>query len=177
MAKHKGQFKKGGGRIGDGRSHRGHAKTRTKTIVKTKTRTVHAKAKRRGHRRHGGGVGLMHLAVAGGALAFLAGDNSPVAAIKDNAAKIPGAKSFGAPAMLGAVALGVDKLLWRNRWLRAAGYAGIAYAALAVGTKGKNFQFLGDAAPQQQLRGPEDFDGDVEGIDDEDVEGDDYDDE
>lgn len=163
----KGQFKKGGGRIGDHRAHHGKAKTRTVYKTKTKTRTVHAKSKR-GHRRHhgGGGVSLKHLAIAGGALAFLTGASSPIAAIKDNANKLPGAKTFGATAVAGAALLAIDKFVKPNKWLRAAGYAGIVIAAATVGNKGTSFQFVGEP-DYRQLRGADDgsFDGDVEGFD------------
>lgn len=173
----KGQFKKGGGRVGHA-SHHGKHKAKTRYVTKTKTRTVHVKAKHHRRRSHGGGgVGLKHLAIAGGALAFLTGAASPIAAIKDNANKLPGAKTFGATAVAGVALLAIDKFVKPNKWLRAAGYAGIVIAAATVGNKGSSFSFVGDAP---QLRGADDgsFDGDVEGVDvddDDSVQGDDYD--
>ena len=60
------------------------------------------------------------------------------------AEKIPGAKTFGAPAVVGGIALGIDHFFKRSPWLRAAGYVGIALAAAKLGEQNKDFKFLGD---------------------------------
>ncbi len=151
MAKHrarnaKGHFLKG--------HHSGgsHSKAIVKyrkgpTVVKYKTRAA-PKSKRKSHRKHrgGGGMNLTHLALAGAGLAFLTGASSPIQAIPTNVAKIPGAKTFGNPAMAGLVCLGVDRFVKRNKWLRAAGVIGVVLGAVQVGTQGTSFKWLGDPA-------------------------------
>lgn len=146
-------------------SHRRRARRaaprRTRTVYKTRRVTwpdgtyVGGGKRRRGHRRHrghGGGVGLKHLAIAGAGLAFLTGAGSPIQAIPTNIAKLPGAKTFGGPAVAGLACLAVDRFFHRNKWLRAAGWIGVGLAAVQVGTKGKDFAWVGDAPGQ--LRGP-----------------------
>jgi hypothetical protein len=164
MAKrHKGMFKKGGGRVGDRSGHRskGRGRAKSRTVVVRENITVRTAGGRKGkghkgHRRHrgsgGGGVTLKHAAIAGLGLAFLAGPATPIAQVKELAEKIPGSKTFGPPAVLGLLALAIDRFVHKNKWLRAAGYVGVVSAALAVGNKGKDFQFVGD--PQPMLRGP-----------------------
>ena len=141
----------------------GKAKTRTRTIVKTKTRNVHHKAKRRrGHSRSGGPIKIVPLALTAAALAYVTGANGP-AFVRENVAKLPGAKTFGNTATLGVACLAVDRWLKPNRYLKYAGWIGIALAAMQVGTKGSDFKWLGDG----------DDLGDLEGDDDDDMGGDD----
>jgi len=167
----RGQFKKGGGRVGHHRSktrYKTKYKTRYKTKYKTRYKTGHRGHRRRRRHHGGGGMSLKHLAIAGAGLAFLTGASSPIKAIPDNVAKLPGAKTFGNPAVAGLALLGVDHFLYKNKWLRAAGVVGVVLGAVQVGTKGKDFQWVGDAPrlrgpARDQLRGGQDFAGDVEG--------------
>jgi len=133
---------------------------------------------------------LKHLAIAGAGLAFLTGKAAPIAAIPENVNKLPGAKTFGAPAVAGIAALAVDKFLWPNKWLRAAGYIGVGLAVVAIGNQGKDFKWVG-GPEQNQLRGPDntrladveasgrrgDDDEESGGLDEDDEDMGDYDDE
>ncbi len=138
------------------------AKRKSKSITKSKRRYHMAKVPRRSRRRGGGGggVNLMHL---GGAALGLAYVTQNVESVKSMAAKIPGAKSVGAPAAIGIMALAVDRFAYKNKWLKLLGAAGIVLAAAQVGTKGKDFKWVGDG---------DDYTADVSG-DDDDIAGDD----
>jgi len=117
-----------------------------KTIVVKQTRTVTRKPKHKRRRHHKGGGGrlsIVHLAAAGVGLAYLAGANGP-AMVRDTAAKLPGAKTFGNPAMVGLACLAADHFVKHNKWLRLVGYAGVVLAAVEIGSKGSSFQWLGD---------------------------------
>jgi hypothetical protein len=129
------------------RSHRrSKALVRYRTRTVTRVRRVHVKGRRRRGRRGGrsGGIRPLHLALAGAGLGFLFGAKSPVKQLPDLANKIPGSKTFGAPAVAGIACLAIDKMVKPNKWLRLAGYAGIALAALQVGQQGSDFKFVGD---------------------------------
>ncbi len=120
---------------------------RNHPAVQHHTRTVYVKPKRKSHgrRSHGsGGFKLVHLAIAAGVLGYVTSANHGVAFIKDNVAKLPGAATFGAPAAIGAVALGVDKFIKPNKWLKLIGAAGVVVAAMKVGDAGTDFKFVGD---------------------------------
>lgn len=175
MASRKGQFKKGGGRIGGAtrarRSHSRKSMTHSpRVITVTKTRTRHVKAKR-SHRKHKGHgpMKLTHLALASAGLAFLTGPKSPIASIKETAEKIPGAKTFGAPAIIGLACLGVDRFVKPNKWLKLLGTAGIVLAAVQVGTQGQDFKFVGEGDESSgdfDLEGDDDMGDDEMGDDD-----------
>lgn len=139
----KGQFKKGGGRVGHAMTHR--PRTRTRTIVKTKTRTVRVKSRRR---RHGGGnhgamPRLLPLAGATLALAYVTNDSGP-AFVRDNINKLPGAKTFGPTTMAGLACLAVDRFVKPNKWLKLFGLAGVVLGAAQVGKQGTGFKWVGD---------------------------------
>ncbi len=156
MAKHrarnaKGHYVKSGGHS--------KAKPHTRTVTKYKTRRAPDKHHRK-RRGRGGGMSLVHLAVAGAGLAYLTGAATPVKAITDNIAKIPGAKTFGNTATAGLVCLAIDRFAKRNRYLRAAGIIGVVLAAVQVGTQGTNFKWLGDG---ERERG--EFTGDIDADD------------
>lgn len=141
----KGQFKKGGGRHGHAMTHR--PKTRTRTVVKTKTRTIRVASKRR-HRRggkHGGGgmPRLLPLALATAGLAYVTNDSGP-AFVRENINKLPGAKTFGPTTMAGLAALAVDRFVKPNKWLKLFGLAGVVLGAAQVGKQGPGFKWLGD---------------------------------
>jgi hypothetical protein len=107
-------------------------------------RRATSKPKRRRHHRGGGGkISIVHLAAAGIGLAYIAGASGPKT-LTDFAAKIPGAKTFGNPAIVGLACLAADKFVKPNKWLRLVGYAGVVLAAVEIGTKGTKFQWLGD---------------------------------
>ena len=151
---HKGQFKKGGGRIGDrshARSH-GGAMThtpRTRTITKTKTRTRTVKVRSR--RRGGAGFPrMLPLAATAVGIAYLTGAKGPDF-VRTNLAKVPGVKTFGAPAVFGLGCLAVDRFVKPNRWLKLAGLAGIVLAAAQIGAKGADFKWVGDDGDMSDL--------------------------
>lgn len=157
---HKGQFKKGGGRIGDGRkkARKSTAVARrrpgkTKTVTKYRTRSAPKRHHRR--RRHGGGgmPNPLHLALAAGGLAYLTGSSGPEM-VRTYGAKIPGATTFGIPAVVGIGCLAVDRFVKSNKYLKLAGIAGIVLAATKIGEQGTNFKFIGDV-------GDDEYTGDV----------------
>jgi hypothetical protein len=127
----------------------GRSKRRKSTAIvhhtRTITRTARAKpARRRRRGGSGGGVKLTHLALASAGLAFITGQSSPVAFVRDNAAKIPGAKTFGTSAALGVACLAIDRFVKPNKWLKLMGTAGIVLAAVKLGDQGTGFKWLGD---------------------------------
>lgn len=159
----KGQFKKGGGRVGHAMTHR--PKTRTRTIVKTKTRTVRVKSRRR---RHGGNHGamprLLPLAGATLALAYVTNDSGP-AFVRDNINKLPGAKTFGPTTMAGLACLAVDRFVKPNKWLKLFGLAGVVLGAAQVGKQGTGFKWVGD----DESTGDYDLADDMSDVGDDDV--------
>lgn len=156
----KGQFKKGGGRVGSS------SRRRSSTAIATRPRATPARRSRprpaapaRRRRRgggHGGGVKLGHLAIASAALAYVTGQSTPIAFVRDNAMKIPGAKTFGAPAALGVACLAVDRFVKPNKWLKLFGTAGVVLAAVKLGDQGTGFKWLGD----DDVSGAYDLEGD-----------------
>jgi len=150
----KGRFVKGGG-------SKALVRYRTNTVTKWRTRAPAKKhRKHRGRRHHaGGGITLPKIIVGGLAIGALVGKKAiaPEPVKKFFAETVPGGKTFGPEATFGAVALGVDHFLWRNPWLRAAGYIGLGLAALKVGSEQTDFKFVGD----DDDLGDDDFDADV----------------
>lgn len=124
------------------------SRKRSTAIVRQSTRTVYRSAPKRKtyrRRRHGGGgIRLTHLALASAGLAFVTGQSSPIAAIRDNAAKIPGAKTFGPAAAVGVACLAVDRFVKPNKWLKLLGTAGVVLAAVRFGEQGTAFKWVGD---------------------------------
>ena len=169
----KGQFKKGGGRVG---SRHARKSASTRTIVRTRTvkgpiryrAKPHRKAPRR--RKSGGGMGtnLLHLGLATAALSYATNDQGPEF-IRTNAAKIPGATTFGAAAAVGGVCLAIDRFVKPNKWLKLFGVAGVVLAAAQAGKQGTNFKWVGD----DEYTGDVGDDDDVGCDDDDDDEGDD----
>lgn len=139
------------------KSHASHAITKYRTgptKVVTRYRSKPApKHHRKRHHKGGGGMNLTHLAIAGAGLAFLAGPSSPIKAIPENIAKLPGAKTFGNAATAGLACLAIDRFVKRNRWLRAAGVIGVALGAVQLGTQGTNFKWVGDADDDEEYIG------------------------
>lgn len=136
----------------------GRSRTRTRTIVRTRTRHVtHRRGRRRGG--SGGGLPLGPFLLASAGIGYLTGDNTPIPQISANVAKIPGAKTFGNAAALGLVCLAANKFIKPNKWLKLAGYAGLAVAAVKAGSQGSKFQWLGD------VDGDDDVMADVDGDD------------
>lgn len=146
----KGQFKKGGGRVGSGHAkkrHSSHAMSHSpRTVTKTKyvTRAPAKKHHRSRGKSGGGGIKLVHLGIAAAALGYVTSDKNGVAFIRENGAKIPGAATFGTPAAIGLAALAVDRFVKPNKWLRLLGYAGIVVASIKFGSDGTDFKFVGD---------------------------------
>lgn len=157
-------------------------KYRTRTVTKYKTRRVGGGGKRRTSRRGGktaGRIKLLHIIGAGLALGYVSGAQGPKM-LKDAVAKIPGQKTFGTEAALGATCLAIDHFK-PNKWLRLAGYIGVGLAAVKAGSQGTAFKWVGDAGDEYDMAGDDDM-ADVEDVEDvgddddmADVEGDDYD--
>lgn len=108
-----------------------------------------AKMPRRSRRRGGGSSiastsNLLHVGGATLGLAYLMGPSSPVPSVKAYAEKIPGAKSVGVPAAFGIACLATDRFLYKNKWLKLAGVAGVVLAAAKIGEQGSNFKWVGD---------------------------------
>lgn len=151
----KGQFKKGGGRVGSGghkskKRHASRAMTHAPRTI-TKTRYVTKKKRHGGKRRHssssGGGLTPAVVGISALALGYLTGAKSPVAAqVTEYAGKIPGAATFGNTAMVGVTLGAVNHffLKKKNKWMKAAGLIGLAAALLKVGSDGTDFKFVGD---------------------------------
>jgi hypothetical protein len=158
----KGRFVKRSNSGGTRKRRKSTALVRTNTVVQTRYRTRSApKARRRGRRSSGGGgIKPLHLAAAAAGVAYLTSASGPQT-VKDLVAKVPGAKTFGAPAALGIGCLAVDKFVKPNKWLRLAGYAGIVAAAMKLGEQGKNFKWVGDADGGDDM-----YIADIEGDDD-----------
>lgn len=153
--------------------HRSASKSRgTTALVVRETVAVQAPRKRKSHgARHyatakprkrrsgggGGGIKLTHVALAAGGLAYLTGAQSPIQAIPNAVAKLPGAKTLGNTTMAGLACLAADRFVKRNKWLRLAGIAGVVAGALQVGAKGTDFQWLGDAGYEGEVDADDDL--------------------
>lgn len=152
-----------------GRNRKGQFTKRSTALVRrSSTRVTHRRAPRRGRRSRSGGstgVTLAKIIAAGVVVGYVASDasaNQPDsirAKARDFFANsIPGGKTFGPEATIGASALLVDKFLYRNAWVRALGYLGVGLAALKLGRQGTDFKWLGG------VEGDEDsFVADVDG--------------
>jgi len=151
----KGQFKKGGGRVGSAtrsrpRKSRALVRHRTHTVTRYRTRSPARRGRRRSTRGGGsGGVTAAKIAITAGVLGAVVGSqNMSIAPVKTFVEKIPGAKTFGNVAVAG-LALGAighfTHFGGRFRpWLRAAGAVGIVAAAIKLGTDNSGFKFVGD---------------------------------
>ena len=143
-----------------------------KSKAMTKTKKKHHSPAKKHHRRrkHGGGghLPLFPLALAGVALGFMTANPNSPASIKDTLAKVPGAKTFGTAAVVGAAALATDRWLWKNKYVRIAGYIGIGIAALSVGaTIGTDkFKWVGDEESSGDYDLADEESGDEESGDD-----------
>jgi hypothetical protein len=108
-----------------------------------------AKMPRRSRKRHsaGGIASTSNIVHVGGAtlgLAYLLGPKSPFPSMRTHAEKIPGAKTIGIPAAVGIAALATDRFLYKNKWLKLAGVAGVVLAAARIGEAGTDFKWVGD---------------------------------
>ena len=112
-------------------------------LARTRTRTVVVRRSARRARAAIGGIRPIHLAVGAAAISYLASASGP-AMIRNFAAKIPGSATFGPAATIGLSCLAVDRYIKPNRYLKAAGYAGIVIAAAQFGAKGTSFKWVGD---------------------------------
>ena len=159
----KGQFKKGGGRVGDGRT-RSHSRSKSRrttaiVVVPPAGRATHRRRRAHHHkatthrRRHSGGSGGLTIGkIAGTALvlANVAGtNNGPLGdKVYNLVQKIPGTKTFGGAATAGLTLGAIGKFTGfggRFRpWLRAAGWVGVIAAFLKLGEQGTAFKWVGD---------------------------------
>ena len=136
---------------------------RRKVIYRTRTvGSVSAAAPRR-RRAVGGGGGpkLVHVALATLVLGYMTGPKGPKF-VTEQVAKLPGVATFGGAAVVGGIALGVDKFVKPNKYLKALGYAGVVLAAAQVGAKGSDFKYVGELSSG-------DYTGDITGDDPDDV--------
>jgi hypothetical protein len=156
----KGQFKKGGGRVGMQRVSGGRGNdvivVNAPAPAKRKSKRRASPAKRKGKRRGGvrrggtGGITIAKVVGSGIVLASVAGtNNGPLGAkVYDLVQKIPGTKTLGGVATVG---LGCGAL-WKftkfggrfRPYLGAAGLVGAIAAALKLGEAGTSFKWLGD---------------------------------
>lgn len=133
----KGQFVKGGGH----RRRSAPRRSSSRAIV----RRSHASPAPRRRRRSGGGMGNLSLRslapplIAGAVLGRIvkqSGTSGVGAQLIEIAKKVPGQKTFGTAPALGAIALAVDRFVYRHRYLRLVGVAGLIIGAYdAGGTK------------------------------------------
>jgi hypothetical protein len=139
--------KKGAGKAAPRKRSKSMAKRKkSSTALARRSRRRYHLAKmprRRRSSRRGTGINMVHLGAATLGLAYLTGAASPIKQIPTMAAKIPGAKTFGAPAVVGVTALAVNHFR-PNKWLKLLGAAGIVLAAARVGEKGSSFSWVGD---------------------------------
>lgn len=160
----KGQFKKGGGRVGGGTAVKHRAASKGALVIapvavpvarsrpsKRKAHTQHHPKKR--HRRHGaggGGVTLVKALVAAGTLAnATAKDGLLGDRVYSLVQKLPGTKTFGG-AVTAGLYLGAIHRFTRfggrfRPWLAAAGLVGVIGAGLKLGEQGTSFKWLGDS--------------------------------
>lgn len=138
---------KSGGHAPSRKKTKHMAKKKRSTAMTHKRRSSHhmTKRSRRRGRSHGGGMSLVKLGGATLAMSYLLGPKSPMPTMKTYADKIPGAKTWGAPAAVGIAALAIDRFAKPNRWLKLLGAAGIVLAAANIGSAGTDFKFVGDA--------------------------------
>jgi len=128
-------------------------------LTRTRTRTVVVRRSARRARAAIGGIRPIHLAVGAAAISYLASASGP-AMVRNFAAKIPGSATFGPAATIGLTCLAVDRWVKPNRYLKAAGYAGIVIAAAQFGSKGASFRWVGDDEVADMDIGDDDDDGD-----------------
>lgn len=136
-----------------------HMAKKRKSTAMTHKRKSHRSVARKTRRRSHGSGGGMSLVKLGGttlAMAYLLGPKSPIPSIKTYADKIPGSKTWGAPAAVGIACLAIDRFAKPNRWLKLAGAAGIVLAAANIGASGTDFKFVGD----------DDYSGDLDDVGD-----------
>lgn len=158
-----GQFIRGKAKSAKRASRRPRSMAMTAPQARTiyRTRSVGAPARKpaRGRRRHdsaGGGPKLVHVIIAGLVLGYASTKGPKM--FTEAVDKLPGAKTFGRAAVVGAVALGVDRYAYKNKYLKAIGYAGVAIGALQLGAAGTDFKFVGDAGGSSS-----EFTGDIVG--------------
>ena len=132
---------------------------RAAPLARTRTRTVVVRRSARRARAAIGGIRPIHLAVGAAAISYLASASGP-AMVRNFAAKIPGSATFGPAATIGLTCLAVDRWVKPNRYLKAAGYAGIVIAAAQFGSKGASFRWVGDDEVADMDIGDDDDDGD-----------------
>jgi hypothetical protein len=144
-------------RTKSGRFAKGHAHRKTHRRRSGGARRHHRRSRRRG--MFGGGApSMLTLGLAGAGLMYATKNSATVSSLAN---RIPGSATFGPAATLGVAALAVDKFLWRNKYLRAAGYAGVVLAMAKFGEQGTDFKWLGDVGDDAtiNLEG-DDLDGD-----------------
>jgi hypothetical protein len=161
----KGQFKKGGGRVGGGTATRSRPRSSSKALVivpmskpasrpRPQTHKTHRKHHRKHHRRHGGGSGgvtLVKALVAAGTLANVADAKDGILGdrVYNLVQKLPGTKTFGGAVTAGLYLGAIHKFTrfgGRYRpWLAAAGLVGVIGAGLKLGMQGTGFKWLGES--------------------------------
>lgn len=136
-----------------GRNRKGQFTKRSTALVRRKSSSVtHRRGYGRRRRRSGGGgtgVTLAKVIAAGVVVGYVFADGAPADSMRAKARSffandIPGGKTFGPAATVGAAALLVDRFLYRNPWVRGLGYLGVGLAAVKLGQQGTDFKWLGE---------------------------------
>jgi len=155
------------GRFLKKRSGGGRRARRSSSTAIVRRRSSSPAPRRRGRRRGsnggGGGGGRLSLSTIGPPLAAAAvlgyvvkrsGSSGIGAQVIELAKKVPGQKTFGTAPAVGAIALGLDRFVFRHRYLRLIGMAGLIIGAYdAGGTKDlKWVGNVGDADDGMQVR-------------------------
>lgn len=139
-----------------GRNRKGQFTKRSTALVRRSSSRVTHRRRGGGRRRRsssGGGTGmtLAKVIAAGLVIGYVTSDKSASEPDSIRAKTrdffqntIPGGKTFGAAGTIGASALLVDRFLYRNPWIRVAGFVGVGIAALKAGSQGSDFKWVGD---------------------------------
>jgi len=165
MASRKGQFKKGGGRVGGGTATRARRSTSKALVIAPVAVPVSRRSsakrrapaqphhKKRHHRRHGGGHGgvtLVKALVAAGTLANATAKDGIIGdRVYNLVQKLPGTKTFGGAVTAGLYLGAIHKFTKFGGkfrpWLAAAGLVGVIGAGLKLGEQGTGFKWLGES--------------------------------
>lgn len=129
----------------------GKRRARRSTAVARRSSSSPARRRGGGRRRRGGGMGNLSLRTLGppllaaGTLGWLVkrqGGGEVGAKVIELAKKVPGQKTFGTAPAVGALALLVDRFVYRHRYLRMVGMAGLVIGAYDAGGT-KDLKWLG----------------------------------
>lgn len=86
---------------------------------------------------------VLQAVIAGAAIGYV---TQNVPQVSNLFAAIPGAKTLGTPAAIGATALVVDRFLYRNKWVRIIGIGGLMMGAYQIGMNKALPKWVGDTS-------------------------------